>query len=128
MPKAKKETTFEQDLEKLEGIVAALEDGGLPLDAALAQFEEGIKLARACETALTEAEKKIEILVKNAAGELEAKPFAETREASETDQAPPPPKHTNPQKTSAAENELDGARDPYEELPPDDDGDDELLF
>lgn len=69
------EPKFEKDLEKLEGIVEALEEGGLPLDASIKKFEEGIKLAKRCEDALSSAEKKIEILTKNAAGEVEPEPF-----------------------------------------------------
>jgi exodeoxyribonuclease VII small subunit len=75
MAKAKKEVTFEKDLETLEEIVTALEEGGLSLDESLKRFEEGITLAGRCEKALSSAEKKIEILTKNAAGKMEAKPF-----------------------------------------------------
>ncbi len=83
MAKSKNDATFEQDLEALEAIVGALEEGGLSLDDALKQFESGITLARRCEKALSEAEKKIEILVKNADGDLEPQPFDE--------EAPPAP-------------------------------------
>lgn len=72
-----KDSNFEQDLEQLEGIVNALEEGGLPLDESLRRFEEGIQLARRCEKALTEAEKRIEILLRNPEGELEAHPFGD---------------------------------------------------
>lgn len=71
---------FEKDLEQLEQIVAALEEGGLSLDDSLKQFEQGIKLARRCEKTLSEAEKKIEILTKKASGELVAEPFEELAE------------------------------------------------
>lgn len=83
MAKSKSDATFEQDLEALEAIVGALEEGGLSLDDALKQFESGITLARRCEKALSEAEKKIEILVKNADGDLEPQAFDE--------EAPPAP-------------------------------------
>ena len=83
MAKTKNDATFEQDLEALEAIVGALEEGGLSLDDALKQFESGITLARRCEKALSEAEKKIEILVKNADGDLEPQTFDE--------EAPPAP-------------------------------------
>ena len=95
---AEKKPNFEKDLEKLEEIVAALEEGGLSLDESLRRFEEGVTLARRCEKALTEAEKKIEILVKNAEGKLEPQPFGEApapeaeegeanhRDASESDE------------------------------------------
>jgi len=86
------EPKFEKDLEKLEEIVAALEEGELSLDDAMKRFEEGIKLAKRCEKALSEAEKKIEILTKNADGELEAQPFGDEAEGEET--APPKKKKT----------------------------------
>ncbi|GMV93303.1 MAG: hypothetical protein AMXMBFR82_30810 [Candidatus Hydrogenedentota bacterium] len=69
------EPKFEKDLEKLEEIVTALEEGELSLDDAMKRFEEGIKLAKRCEKALSDAEKKIEILTRNADGDLEAQPF-----------------------------------------------------
>ncbi|MBI5091929.1 MAG: exodeoxyribonuclease VII small subunit [Candidatus Hydrogenedentes bacterium] len=87
------EPKFEKDLERLESIVGALEEGGLSLDDALKRFEEGIKLAQRCEKALTEAEKKIEILVKNAEGQVEAQPFgAENGETGEAAPANKPPR------------------------------------
>jgi len=98
MAKAKNEATFENDLESLEAIVAALEAGGLSLDDALKQFESGIKLARRCEKALSEAEKKIEILTRNAEGELEAEPFDE----SDPPEAPAPAKSAPPAKPAGA--------------------------
>lgn len=85
---AEKKPSFEKDLEKLEETVRALEEGGLALDDSLKRFEEGIKLAGRCEKALTEAEKKIEILLKNAQGKLQSQPFsepeAEQAESAET--------------------------------------------
>lgn len=99
MPRAKKDPTFEKDLEQLEQIVEALEEGGLSLDEALKQFEQGIKLSRRCEKALTEAEKKIEILTKNADGDLEGATFGDddsdekdTRDTGPVheDEGPPP--------------------------------------
>ena len=77
------EPKFEKDLEKLEGLVESLEEGGLPLDQSLKKFEEGIKLAHRCEKALQAAEKKIETLTKNAAGELETQAFGDEDEAEE---------------------------------------------
>ena len=61
------------DLEKalgdLEELVEELESGDLPLEKAMKKFEDGIKLTRSCQTALKEAEQKVEILLKNAGGE-----------------------------------------------------------
>lgn len=75
------EPKFEKDLDKLEKIVESLEGGGLALDDSLKKFEEGIKLSRRCEQALSAAEKKIEVLTKNAQGQVEAKPFGDAAEA-----------------------------------------------
>ena len=54
---------FEKALAELENIVATLEKGDLSLDAALKQFERGISLTRQCQTALKEAELRVEQLV-----------------------------------------------------------------
>ncbi len=76
----KAEPKFEKDLEQLDKIVEELEEGGLPLDQSLKKFEEGIKLAQRCEGALSAAEKKIEILTKNAAGKFETEVFGDVDE------------------------------------------------
>ncbi len=66
------EKTFEASLAELEEIVTKLEDGDLPLEASLELFEKGIKLSRECRERLTNAERRIEILVKDADGGLRA--------------------------------------------------------
>lgn len=71
---------FESALEKLEKIVEEMESGDLPLDEILKKYEEGSNLVRYCARKLTEAEKRIEILMKNKEGELEARPFEEEHE------------------------------------------------
>ncbi len=73
--KASGEPKFEKDLEKLEKIVEALEEGGLPLDVSIKKFEEGIQLAQRCEKALSAAEKRIEVLTRNADGSLQTRPL-----------------------------------------------------
>ena len=83
---AKKKTdqtpSFEKDLESLEQIVEQLEEGGLSLDDSLKKFEEGMKLAQRCDKALNAAEKKVEVLTRNAEGELETEPFGDEDEES----------------------------------------------
>jgi exodeoxyribonuclease VII small subunit len=79
------EMKFEDALEKLEKIVAELEEGGLPLEKSLKKFEEGIKLSRFCSKKLKEAERKIELLTKTAEGELETKPFETGNSEEEPD-------------------------------------------
>ena len=55
---------LEKSLEELEALVARLESGDLSLEDALKEFERGVKLTRQCQTALAEAEQKVEILLK----------------------------------------------------------------
>ena len=69
------EPTFEQDLARLEEIVAELEDGDLPLERALALFEEGTKLGQRCGSRLEDAERKITVLLERADGALEERDF-----------------------------------------------------
>ena len=57
---------FETAMRDLEQLVARLEQGDLPLEESLAAFERGIMLTRTCQTALKEAEQKVEILLKKA--------------------------------------------------------------
>jgi exodeoxyribonuclease VII small subunit len=59
---------FEAAMRDLEQIVERLEHGDLPLEESLAAFERGVMLTRSCQTALKEAEQKVEILLKKAGG------------------------------------------------------------
>ncbi len=80
MAKAKKEPGFEQSLERLEEIVDQLEGDELELEQALALFEEGVKLAQACNQRLDQAEKKVALLLKNSEGALTEAPFDQDQE------------------------------------------------
>ncbi|HYR43964.1 MAG TPA: exodeoxyribonuclease VII small subunit [Terriglobia bacterium] len=71
---------FETSLKRLEEIVKKLENGELSLDSALQLFEEGIKLSRFCHTQLEEAERRVEILLKNTSGQPRAVPFESENE------------------------------------------------
>ena len=73
---AKVSVPFEEALEKLEGVVDAMESGDLPLESLLAKYEEGIRLAKVCQDKLAEAELKIQQLEKSASGELKLKPLS----------------------------------------------------
>jgi exodeoxyribonuclease VII small subunit len=61
-----KPVDFEAAMRDLEEIVERLEHGDLPLEESLAAFERGITLTRSCQSALKEAEQKVEILLKKA--------------------------------------------------------------
>ena len=55
--------TFEASLEALERIVQELEQGDLPLEKSLELFEQGIGLSRQCQERLSQAERRIEVLL-----------------------------------------------------------------
>lgn len=65
---------FEESMKKLEGIVTELENGNLNLDESVKRFEEGMKIAKQCNTILENAEKKITILLEKD-GELKEEDF-----------------------------------------------------
>lgn len=61
----KKVPSFEENLEKLESIVKKLETGEVPLDEAIDNFNEAMKLAKTCDEKLKNAEEAITKLVKD---------------------------------------------------------------
>ena len=65
----KKTIDLEKALSDLESLVEELESGELPLEKAMRKFEDGIKLTRSCQTALKDAEQKVEVLLKSAVGD-----------------------------------------------------------
>lgn len=71
---------FEDAMKKLEGIVERMEKGDMPLNESLKLFEEGVKLTRFCSQELQKAEKKVELLSRDAGGKLVAVPFEEETE------------------------------------------------
>ncbi len=72
-------SSFETALEQLEAIVDRLEQGELELEDALRAFEAGVALTRRCAQQLSDAERRIEVLVRE--GESwEARPFEEPEE------------------------------------------------
>jgi exodeoxyribonuclease VII small subunit len=90
---------FEKALEKLETIVHELEEGEVSLDAALEKYEEGIGLTKECRKQLQEAEKKVEVLLKDAEGEFVTEPF-EGSNAEPVAEVRPKPKKKNVKKIS----------------------------
>jgi exodeoxyribonuclease VII small subunit len=75
MSEEKKEVEFETALKKLETIVENLENGELSLEAALKQYEEGVRMADICSKRLGEAGKRVEVLMKTSGGRFKAEPF-----------------------------------------------------
>lgn len=73
-PAVPEELGFEQALARLESLVDALDDGDLPLERALAAFEEGVGLTRHCAQQLESAERRVDALVREG-GRLVERPF-----------------------------------------------------
>lgn len=59
---------FEASLTALEKIVRELERGDLPLEESLKLFEQGVKLSRECQERLDQAERRVEVLLRDAEG------------------------------------------------------------
>ena len=66
---------FEASLKKLEEIVKRLETGTLTLEDSLKAFEEGVKHAAFCTSRLDDAERRVEVLLKQKDGSLKREPF-----------------------------------------------------
>lgn len=66
---------FEVSLKKLEEIVKKLENGSLSLEESLKAFEEGVKHAAFCSGRLDDAERRVEVLLKQKDGSLKPEPF-----------------------------------------------------
>ncbi|MEI6703912.1 MAG: exodeoxyribonuclease VII small subunit [Deltaproteobacteria bacterium] len=66
---------FETSLKKLEDIVKRLEGGSLSLEDSLKAFEEGVKHSAFCSAKLDEAERRVEILLKQKDGSMKREPF-----------------------------------------------------
>jgi exodeoxyribonuclease VII small subunit len=77
-----KPKTFESSLEELERIVRQLEQGELTLEKSLELFEQGVKLSRDCQERLSQAERRIEILMRDNQGRASVRPFDPERELS----------------------------------------------
>lgn len=95
-----KNITFEEALQRLESLVDAMEGGQLPLEEMLDRYEEGTRLVQLCGEKLAAAEKRIEIVARNAAGKPEITEF----EPGAAAEAPAPTRSKS--KKAAAEDEV----------------------
>ena len=75
MKKGEKNQSFEEAMEDLEKIVSNLESGELSLDESLDNFKKGIDMANYCNSLLDDAEKTINVLIKNKDGNVTEEPF-----------------------------------------------------
>ena len=74
-PANEPEQTFESAIERLEQIVEAMESDKMPLEELLTRYEEGTRLVKTCQQKLEAAEKRIEIITRNASGKPQLTEF-----------------------------------------------------
>lgn len=85
---------FEDDLKDLEGIVTQIDSGDLSLEESISAFERGVTLVRSLNQKLDEVERKVELLMRSAQGELRTAPYEGAgankgnEEASKDDESP----------------------------------------
>lgn len=80
------ETTLEAALEQLDGILERMENGGLPLEKLLEDYETGARLVKFCQDRLEAAEKRIQVVSKTLEGEVHLEDF-EAEELSEENES-----------------------------------------
>lgn len=73
--------SFEEAMQRLETVVAKLEEDKLPLDEMLANYEEGVTLARFCSEKLEAAEQKVRLIARQADGSVKLESFDESEES-----------------------------------------------
>ena len=72
--------SFEDAMQRLDAIVAKLEEDRLPLEEMLARYEEGVALARYCGEKLEAAEQKVRLIAEKADGSVSLEPFHDDEE------------------------------------------------
>ena len=95
---------FEDELKDLEGIVAQIDSGELSLEDSITAFERGVGLVRSLNQKLDEVERKVELLMRNAQGELKTTPYDAAAAKAESGNKP-------------EENRKDGHKKDDEDIP-----------
>ena len=71
----KSSPTLESAMQRITEVVAEMEEGNLPLETLITRYEEGVGLVKMCQEKLDAAEKRIQIITRNARGTTELKDF-----------------------------------------------------
>ena len=74
--KEMKEMKLEEAMQRLDAILASLNEENVELEEAMKLYEEGVRTVAMCQKKLTEAERKISLLKITSDGELIEEPFA----------------------------------------------------
>ncbi|MEO8056631.1 MAG: exodeoxyribonuclease VII small subunit [Acidobacteriota bacterium] len=80
-----KNLSFEKALERLQEIVAGLEDPEKGLEASLELFEEGVALSRFCRSRIDEIQKRVDVVLKETPEGLATGPLDEELEDEDDD-------------------------------------------
>lgn len=81
------ELRFEKALAELKGIVDKLEKGDLELDESLKLFERGVRLMAVCSKKLDDAQRRVEIVLKESGGKKAVREFEEGAKDPELEEA-----------------------------------------
>lgn len=92
----KSEANFENAIQRLESIVDQMESDKMPLEDLLVRYEEGLKLVKFCSEKLTDAEKRIDIITRNASGKAVLTEFEPAAGASASETTPGDSKSLKP--------------------------------
>ena len=88
MSKAVKNRKFEEAMERLDAIVAAMESGEIGIEESLAKYEEAMQLAARCRQILDQAEQRVQKIQLDAGGKPQAVPLeAEAATGEEENEA-----------------------------------------
>lgn len=71
MAKTQKKPGFEEQLEQLEAVIAALEQGDMPLDKSIEEYRRGVELTRALKAQLEGARRQLALLDADEGGDGE---------------------------------------------------------
>ena len=71
---------FEDAMQRLDAIVAKLEEDKLPLEERLSRYEEGVALARFCGEKLEAAEQKVRLIASKTDGSVALEEFDDGEE------------------------------------------------
>jgi exodeoxyribonuclease VII small subunit len=85
MGKSTRKLKFEQAMQRLDAIVAAMESGEIGIEDSIAKYEEAMALATHCRKILDEAEQRIQKIQLDSSGQPQATPFEPEGDAGEED-------------------------------------------
>jgi exodeoxyribonuclease VII small subunit len=82
--KSAKSLKFEEAMQRLDAIVAAMEAGEIGIEESLEKYEEAMQLAARCREILDRAEERIQKIQLDAGGKPQAVPFEPATEAADS--------------------------------------------